>query len=111
QFDQVCKWRRIFIRMCPVRIEEASTVCAKILDYLQCGYGALRYHLPCALDSGGVHIGVKVHRNTLPDEQQSTHQCARQEYPEQCARRVDPKVAERAGELSRKTANKRDTNR
>jgi len=56
--------------MSPIGVKEAAAVGAEILDDFQCGYRALGDDLRSTLDGGGDRIGVEVHGNTLPDEQQ-----------------------------------------
>ena len=104
-FEKVRQRRGVLIRMGPIRVKETAAIGAEILDDLQCGYRTLRYDLLGALDGSGYRIVVEVHRNALPDQQQGSDQCSRQQDPEQGACQVNPKVAERVGELPGKTAN------
>src|SRR5208282_1071781 len=101
--EKVCKRRGVLIGMSSIRVEKTATVRTEILDNLQCGDRALRYDLLGTLDCGGDGIVAEVHRNALPDEQQGANQCSRQQDPEQGAREINPKVAERARELPGKT--------
>jgi hypothetical protein len=91
--------------MSPIRVEETAAIRAEILDDLQCGYRTLRYDLLGAFHGSNHRIGVKVHRNALPNQQQGADQCSGQQDPEQGARQINPKVAQRVGELPGKAAN------
>jgi hypothetical protein len=55
--------------MSAVSVEEAASVCAEILDDLQCGYRTLGYDLLGTLDGSDDRVVAEVHRNALPDEQ------------------------------------------
>lgn len=61
--------------------------------------GPLWYDLLRTLDGSGDGIGTKVHRNALPNKQQGANECSRQQDPEQGTCEINPKVAERVGEL------------
>ncbi len=94
--------------MGPIGVKEAAAIGAEILDDLQCGHRTLRYDLLGALDGGGDGVGAEVHRNALSHQQQGAQQRSRQQDPEQGTREINPKVAERIGDLPGKTADKRN---
>src|SRR5258708_16074605 len=97
------------MRMGRIRLEETASTRAKILEDVQLGFRTLRYDLLRVLEGGGDRVLPEVHRNALPDEKQGAHQCSRQQDPQQGACQINPKVAERLGVLSAKSADERNT--
>src|SRR6202041_306502 len=99
-FEKVRERRGVLIWMRSIRVKEAAAVCSEILDDLQLSYRTLRYHLLRTFDRSNDRVVVEVHRSPLPDQQHGADQCSGQQYPQQGACEINPKVPERVGELS-----------
>src|ERR1700678_1446441 len=91
-----------------IRVEKAAAIGPQILDDLQRGDWTLRYDLQRTFDGSDDGIGMEVHRNALPDQQRGTEQCSGQKDPEQSTCQINPKVAQRVGELPGKASNEGD---
>ena len=58
--------------MCAIDIKEASTIRPQVLDELQCGNRPLRDSLTASFECFHDGIGLKVHGNPLPDQENAS---------------------------------------